>query len=1103
MNIDVFNNKMVFDLLGDIYELSINGGEAVPLISGVAWQTQPRFSPDGKYLIYSSDESGCDNVWVYSFELGKSMQVTYEPFFYVTNAKWKNVTHIVANKWHLVLDRGIAGGEVWEYAVPQNWSEEKNEMGDWRGKNEGRALAQRTNLLAQFGPEEPIFDVNSGKYLYYSMNMVDTVRWTYNKDPHAGIYSILKVDVSMPSPFTPSFVTGGPGGAARPIISSNGHILAFIKRSLFDTSLVLHNLTSGNEVNIFNLNYQDQQESYAPCGVFPSFSFIEITPNSTSNPIAIIAWAGGKIWKIPLPSSIDSPSSPASPPSIIPFTVNVVRHLAPVTRFQRSPKIGYSEDGSSFETKVALHPSRNLANTHLAFSTLGDIYLANFTGGTGGVNRTLSAPTKMTIHGDFNLNPANTLYYWPNIDNNADRMVRTAWSDEDYGWIEIVKLKGNVAQPVEKLTSSPGRFIKPSFNLDGDQIIYAKSSGDGASGSRFTSKPGIYLTNLGANGLPIPGQSDMFVGEGSEAFFSVNAGSSAFVVTSPSYPYLLEEVSLNRATLGKTVRHLVDGQYVTNVAISPRRQVIAFVEFEVVYAQQISEDMKEEDWPMKLTARMDNAVGSGRTQILSKVGGDFLEFSGNSLSFGWANNFTTVDLSPMTSREWGCPDQYCFMNNQFMTSYSLAQNVSSGTAIETILVFENATVIPFDERNGTTTQVYMNQKILVKGDTILAVGDEVDIPVGAQVINLQGGYVLPGFIDAHAHWDSAFTQRWGKTKQGWEFLMNLAFGVTSLHNPSAEFWSVWSDAELIKSGKKIGPRIFSTATAMFGGGGDSHCEVATVGEAQEALIRRAAFGGFSAKSYMIQCRAGRQKVLAAAQLEQFDVVPEGGMHFSWDLSFIVDGHTTVEHSLPMAPFYDDILQLFSHSQTAWTPTMVVSFGGLWGDRFFYQDSNVFLDPTVQHWIPNDAVRPVSMRRIEADVRDYHVFSIAKAAANVSSSGTLVNIGAHGQMQGIGYLWELKLMKAGGMSNYDALKTATINPAKSLGLDKQIGSIFPGKLADLVILEPGVNPLDDLEALRSIKYVMLDGRLYDAETFAQVLPTPQPPPILTVINNPTL
>lgn len=1093
---DVNGGQIVFDLLGDIYTMPVTGGKPTALISGVPWTTQPHFSPDGKYLVYTSDESGCDNIWIYSFDLGRSMQVTYEPYFYVSNAKFKNSTHIVANKWHLVLDRGIAGGEIWEFALPTDWSNPLP-WGDRWHKNEGVMLAGRTNAYAQFGPEEPFFDMSSGRYLYYSRNMVDTRSWTYNKDPHAGIYSILRVDTLNPSA-DPVVITGGPGGAARPVLSPDGATLAFVRRTVFQTSLMLRNMTSGNEIQLFNLGYQDQQESWAPCGVFPSFSFLAGSDGFAST---IIVWGAGNIWAVPLPTSIDSPVTAPVAATIIPFDVEITRNVAPVVRSAHNPKQGWDATSNTFITHVALHASISPSNTNITFSSLGQIYIASLN-----ADRSITAPESFGVYNPYNQDPNDTLFYWPSVNWASKMLARTGWNDGQYGWVEIVDLRHLTGRTI---TTLPGRYVKPMFNQQGNRIIYGKAGGDSATGDRNSHMPGIYLTDLEDNGLPISGKADQFVCAGEWMDWDYSTGtdpSKAFglVVTASSFPYTVDRISLAPATIGQLDRHFAYGQYVQSMAFSYDMSLVAFTEFEVVYVQRVPKDLTPSQYPMQITARLDNIAGSPNTQILAKTGGDFLSFSQDGiLSFGWANNFTSVNLSSMASPSWKCSTQYCFSGTTFAKSISLGQNVTAGTSVETLVVFDNATVIPMDSRY--TDQVLLNQRIVVQGDVIKAMGspDTVPVPEGATRMDLAGGYVLPGFIDAHAHWPSAFTQRWGKSKQGWEFLTNLAFGVTTLHNPSAEFWSVYSDQELIRSGKKIGPRIFSTGSVMFGAGGDLHCEIPDVQTAEEALGRRAAFGGFTAKSYMIMCRAGRQKLLQAARNLNFEVVPEGGMHYAWDLTFIVDGHTTVEHSLPMAPFYKDVLQLFASAQTAWTPTMVVSFGGIFGDHFFYQNSSVFLDPTVQHWIPDNEIQPVSMRRIEADKEDYHVFTIAETANNVSQTGTLVNIGAHGQMQGIGYFWELKFMQSGGMSNYDVLKTATINPAKTLGLDAHLGSIYPGKLADLVFLEPGADPLAELEALRQIKYVMLDGNLYDTATFARILPMARPAPVLTVINTPVV
>lgn len=87
-----------------------------------------------------------------------------------------------------------------------------------------------------------------------------------------------------------------------------------------------------------------------------------------------------------------------------------------------------------------------------------------------------------------------------------------------------------------------------------------------------------------------------------------------------------------------------------------------------------------------------------------------------------------------------------------------------------------------------------------------------------------------------------------------------------------------------------------------------------------------------------------------------------------------------------------------------------------------------------------------------------------------------------------------MLQQGGMSNHEALKAATIRGAEYLGLDGDLGSVATGKLADLLVLDR--NPLVNIRNSTSIRYVMINGRIFDAATMAQTGNHPAPAPRAT-------
>jgi imidazolonepropionase-like amidohydrolase len=206
---------------------------------------------------------------------------------------------------------------------------------------------------------------------------------------------------------------------------------------------------------------------------------------------------------------------------------------------------------------------------------------------------------------------------------------------------------------------------------------------------------------------------------------------------------------------------------------------------------------------------------------------------------------------------------------------------------------------------------------------------------------------------------------------------------------------------------------------------------------------------------------------------------------------VMDGHTTVEHNLPITPLYDDVQRLFAASRTAYTPTLIVNYAGLSGEFYWYQTDSVWTNPRLRHFTPVANLEARSMRRQMAPLNDYSFIATSQSAKALNDKGVLVNLGAHGQLDGLGAHWELWMLQMGGMSNLQALKAATINPATTLGLDGDIGSLAAGKLADLLVLD--ANPLDNIRNSTSIRWVMVNGRLFDANNMAELGNHPAPAP----------
>jgi imidazolonepropionase-like amidohydrolase len=358
----------------------------------------------------------------------------------------------------------------------------------------------------------------------------------------------------------------------------------------------------------------------------------------------------------------------------------------------------------------------------------------------------------------------------------------------------------------------------------------------------------------------------------------------------------------------------------------------------------------------------------------------------------------------------------------------------------------------------------------------------VQIPENAKVLDVTGKTIMPGIIDVHAHLRTS--PDGVSPQQDWSYLANLAFGVTTSHDPSSNTEMVFSQNEMLRAGRMVGPRVYSTGGILYGADGDFKVVINSLDDALSHLRRLKSVGAFSVKSYNQPRRDQRQQIIEAARQLQMLVVPEGGSTFFHNLNQIVDGHTGIEHSLPIAPVYKDVISLWNNTQVGYTPTLIVAYGGQWGENYWYDRTNVWENERLMNFSPRSIIDARSRRRTTSEYGDYGHIEVSKAVKQIAAGGTKVNLGAHGQIQGIGAHWELWMLVQGGMKPLDAIRCATLNGANYLGMGKEIGSLEVGKLADMVIMDE--NPLDDIRNSEKIKYVMINGRIYDSMTMNETI-----------------
>lgn len=1017
--------RIAFDLLGDIYALDANGGDAKLLLGGVPFDSQPVYSPDGQRLAFISDRSGGENLWIANADGSAPIQLSKDDDRSFASPAWS------PDGQYVYVARSVPSYglyEIWMYHVRggsgvqitrANGSSPAAGAHMHAGADEETAAAVdvRPNTM---GPA-PSPD---GKYLYYGLK---SGGFEYNAE--FPLWSIARRDLGTGTEDV--FITA-PGSAMRPVLSRDGTQLVYAVRHNGQTGLRLRELDSGADRWLAYPVQRDEQEAHPTRDVMPAYDF---TPDGK----ALMLSYGGKIRRL------DIATGEARE---IPFKADVNLDIGPDLHVQQRSPAG------PVRARVIQTPRQSPNGRTAVFSALGKLYLLDLQPG--------ATPRRLTSATDAEFHPS-----W-----SADgRWITYVTGSAKGGHIWKVRAEGRSTP--QRLTDVTGFYSDPLFSPDGRNVYALRSSNY----DRMRAPSEVFFERI-ADLIRVPA-----AGGRSTLISHAPAARSPHLSSDPQRLYFYSNAGLQSVRLDGSDRRVHVQIKGLGTTVQPDPIAVTDV--------RLSPDGK---WALAQLASQVHLIAVPQTgdtalqinltspivphQKITRFGADYFDWADGGKTITWSLGSRMYRL-PLERVAFNAPAAPAPEPESFDARIEVPRDVPSGT-----VVLRGATAITMKGN-----EVIENADVVVKDGRIVGAGPRGSVPFEgtANIRDVSGRFIVPGFVDTHAHWYEI--RRGVLDLENWSFLINLAYGVTSGLDVQPFTSDMFVYEDMIDAGLMIGPRAHSTGPGMFSNN--------RLANAQEALDLESRYRDFyqtrNLKSYVIGNRRQRQLVIGAA--EQLGMMPttEGALDFKLGLTHAIDGFAGHEHALPSVPLYDDVVQLFARTGINYTPTLLVTYGGPFAEDEFYIKQSPLDDPKVKRFMPAFAQELHTRRHIAFRRQDHIYPQLAAEAAKILRAGGRVGVGSHGQLQGLGYHWELQALAEGGFTPVELLRIATLGSAEIIGRASELGSLEAGKFADLLVLER--DPRADIKHTLSIQQVMKNGRLYDSNTLDELWPRQRPLPAL--------